>query len=57
MWEATNHCFSLTSMFLSLSLSLPLSLKKSINKSSSEDLKKPGWGLLCITELGIEGMV
>ena len=36
--KATNGCFSLTSMFLSLSLSLSLSLK-SINITTGEDLK------------------
>ena len=36
---ATEQCFSLTLMFLSLSFSLPLSLKQ-INISSGEDLEK-----------------
>ena len=41
IWEATNQCFSLTSMFLSLPFSLCLSLKAMKKKSSlGEDLKK-----------------
>ena len=38
VWEATYWCFSLTSVFLSLSLSPPLSLK-SISMSVGEDIK------------------
>ena len=47
VWEATDPCFSLTSILLSLSLSLPSSLSpsllltlKSISMSLVEDLKK-----------------
>ena len=38
VWEATDQCFSLTSMFFSLSFSLPFPLSKKITKYN---LKKP----------------
>ena len=39
--EATDQCFSFTSMFLSNPLPLSLKHKKSINISSGEDLNPP----------------
>ena len=40
LWEASDRCFSVTSMFLSLSLSLPPSLSESNGRTLGRGLKK-----------------